>query len=75
MLAVARRMNASQIAADLAERIREGELHYRPGDQLPSYRELGDLYTVSASTIAKVILILKLQGLVEGEPGVGVFVR
>jgi DNA-binding GntR family transcriptional regulator len=70
---VPRRMTAAQIAADMEERIRSGE--YPAGSRLPSYRELGDIYSKSFSTIAKVVLMLKERGLVEGEPGVGVFVR
>lgn len=62
------------ILEDLTERIRTGEKGYRPGDQLPSYRELGDLYTVSFSTIAMVIRRLKDRGLVVGYPGRGTFV-
>lgn len=72
-MAVPRPMTAAQIADDMADRIRAGE--YAPGERLPSYRELGDLYQRSYSTIAKAILILKERGLVEGFAGMGVFVR
>lgn len=67
-----RRLTQRQIAVDLAERIRNGE--YPPGSQLPSYRQLADLYSVSVSTAQRVILILSVQGLVQGEPGRGTFV-
>jgi DNA-binding GntR family transcriptional regulator len=67
-------MSAIEIAEDLAERITAGERGYRPGEKLPSYRELAVLYGVGATTISVVILVLKERGLVEGAPGQGVFV-
>lgn len=65
-------MSAPEIADDLAQRIREGE--YAPGSPLPSYRELGDLYSVGYTTVSKVILILRERGLVVGVRGRGVYV-
>lgn len=66
------RMGLAEIVEDLRDRIHRGE--YPPGSRLPSYPELMELYSVSYSTIAKVILVLKARGLAVGEPGVGVFV-
>lgn len=65
-------MSVTQIADDMIERIYGGE--YPEGERLPTYRELGDVYSVSFSSIAKVIWILRDRGLVIGVPGVGVFV-
>ena len=65
-------MSQDDILEDLADRIRTGE--YAPGAQLPSYRELGDLYGVSFSTISMVIRRLKDRGAVYGVPGRGTFV-
>ena len=56
----------------MEDRIRAGE--YPPGSLLPSARELGDMYSIGTSTANKVYLILKVRGLAEGFPGVGVFV-
>lgn len=67
-----RRLTYRQIADDLADRIAKGE--YAPGDQLPSYAQLAALYNVSISTAARSIAILSDRGIVEGEPGRGVFV-
>ena len=62
-----------EIAADLRTRIDAGE--FRPGDKLPSTRVLSEHYTISAQAIARVISLLKADGLVEGRQGAGVFVR
>lgn len=65
-------MSSTQIADDIAERIRVGE--YQPGAKLPSYSELGQLYNCATSTAARVILILRERGLVVGVPGRGTYV-
>jgi GntR family transcriptional regulator len=66
-------MNAEQIARDLAERIATGE-YGEPGSQLPTYAALGALYSVSESTITKVMGLLRERGVVVGVPGRGTFV-
>ncbi len=66
-------MNAEQIARDLTDRIRSGE-YGEPGSQLPTYAALSVLYSVSESTITKVIGLLKERGIVVGVPGRGTFV-
>lgn len=65
-------MSATDIAADLTERIRDGE--YPAGSQLPTYRELMRLYDVGYTTIATVMLMLRERGVVVGVPGRGTYV-
>ena len=65
-------MNAEQIARDLTDRIKAGE-YGEPGTQLPTYAALADLYSVSESTITKVIGLLRERGLIVGVPGRGTF--
>jgi GntR family transcriptional regulator len=62
----------AEIAEDLAARIRSGE--YQPGDKLPSYKGIGELYSVLFSTAARAVALLRDRGLVVGAPGRGVFV-
>lgn len=66
-------MNAEQIARDLTDRITAGEYGV-PGSQLPTYAALAGLYSVSESTITKVIGLLRERGVVVGVPGRGTFV-
>jgi DNA-binding GntR family transcriptional regulator len=68
-----RRMTFTQIADDLAARIESGE--YPPHTELPSTRQLADLYSVSVGTIDKVHIVLRQRGLTYGVPGRGVFVE
>lgn len=65
-------MSYTEIAADLAARIRAGE--YKPGDQIPTYPQIQDLYNVSYATAARAVALLRDRGLVIGAPGRGVFV-
>lgn len=66
-------MNYRQIADDIRARIKIGE--YQPGQELPTYRQLADLYSVSVSTAARAYNVLHILGVIVGEPGRGVFVR
>jgi GntR family transcriptional regulator len=65
-------MTRYEIADDLTARIRAGE--YPPGSQLPPYRVLAELYSVSFTTIAAVVALLRDRRVVVGVPGRGVFV-
>ncbi|GAA2385655.1 hypothetical protein Cme02nite_72580 [Catellatospora methionotrophica] len=65
-------MTYAQIADDLAARIKGGE--YAAGAKLPSYNQLGELYSVGFSTIAKAVALLRDRGVVIGAPGRGVYV-
>ncbi|MEV4841978.1 winged helix-turn-helix domain-containing protein [Micromonospora matsumotoense] len=66
-------LSYTDIAADITSRIKGGE--YGPGAKLPSYSQLADLYSVSFSTAARAVALLRDRGVVIGAPGRGVFVR
>jgi GntR family transcriptional regulator len=66
-------LNADQVARDLTDRIAAGE-YGEPGSQLPTYAALAALYSVSESTVTKVIGLLRERGVVIGVPGRGTFV-
>jgi GntR family transcriptional regulator len=59
------------IAADLAEKIRNGS--YPPGTALPAQRELGAQYQVALATIRQSLQALSDDGLVVVEAGRGTF--
>ena len=56
----------------IQEFIREGIL--KPGDRLPSERELAERLQVSRSSLREAIRALELKGLVVSRPGAGTFV-
>lgn len=60
------------IAEEIAAQIETGIL--RPGDKLPSGRELQQHYGVSETTTRGAMVDLRARRLVYGRPGVGVFV-
>ncbi|MDT3397179.1 GntR family transcriptional regulator [Streptomyces sp. B1866] len=62
-----------QIAADLRGRIVRGEL--KPGDALPSERELTERWKVSRATVVKGLEVLRHEGLIETRQGTGSSVR
>ncbi len=57
---------------NITRQIEDGVL--RPGDRLPSAVQLCEQYDVSITVVRGAVLWLKAIGLVEGVPGVGVFV-
>lgn len=61
-----------QVADALRAEIREGR--YRPGDKLPSERELSERFEVSKVTARQAIVQLRAEGLVTSRVGYGVFV-
>lgn len=65
-------LSAEAIAADIVDRIRGGD--YAPGQKIETYQELAVLYRVSTSTIANMIVRLKVMGYLVGSQGRGVFV-
>lgn len=62
-----------QVANQLRTQITAGA--FAPGEQLPSERELVELYDVSRPTIRQAIGVLRTEGLVLAEHGRGLFVR
>lgn len=62
-----------RIAEHIREQIRSGQL--RPGDRLPSYAALGEEHGASYGTVRMALAVLRTEGWIAGEPGVGVFVR
>src|SRR5512133_3885586 len=61
-----------QVADALREEIRSGR--YRPGEKLPSERELSERFEVSKVTARQAIVQLRAEGLVTSRVGYGVFV-
>lgn len=62
-----------QIAADLRGRIVRGDL--KPGDTIPSERELTDRWSVSRSTVVSALNVLRQEGLIETRQGAGSTVK
>lgn len=62
----------AQVADSLRDEIHAGT--YRPGDQLPSERELRERFEVSGNTIRAALVQLRAEGLVVSHQGRGVFV-
>ncbi len=62
-----------QVAHHLRNRIARGDL--RPGDRVPSEREIVEQWGVSRATATKVLATLKAEGLVESRPGSHTTVR
>jgi GntR family transcriptional regulator len=62
-----------RIADALRQAIKEGA--YRPGDRLPSERELAAEYETARNTAREAVGILQAEGLVDVQHGKGAFVR
>ncbi len=61
-----------RIADDIRSKVRSGAL--RPGDRLPTKRELAVEYEVSMNTVDRALLVLTTDGTVVGQQGRGVYV-
>jgi len=61
-----------QLVDHLRSQIESGELG--PGDQLPSTAQLREQHNVSTTVVRRAILMLQMQGIVQGVHGLGVFV-
>lgn len=64
---------SEQVATRLETQIRAGLL--RPGDRLPSERELASMFSVSRTIIREALKLLEARGLLQIRVGNGVFVR
>jgi DNA-binding GntR family transcriptional regulator len=62
-----------RIADDLRHRIQDGEL--AAGERVPSRTQLSRRYTVSDRVAVEAVKVLMNEGLVEGRPGSGTYVR
>lgn len=62
-----------QIAGHIRDQIVRGDL--RPGDEVPSERELASSWNVARPTATKALEVLRVQGLVESRQGSGTYVR
>ncbi len=71
--AVVNRKLYIQIAEQITAAIESGE--FKPGQQLPSERDLAQELGVSRPTVREALIALEVAGLVEVKIGVGAFVR
>ncbi|MFG3439440.1 GntR family transcriptional regulator [Nonomuraea sp. NPDC047897] len=62
-----------QLVHQVKHALRLGAL--RPGDQLPTAREVVESLAINPNTVLKAYRELEREGLVEGRPGQGTFVR
>jgi GntR family transcriptional regulator len=62
-----------QLVQQVKQALRVGLL--TPGDQLPKVREVAGSLAINPNTVLKAYRELEIEGLVEGRPGVGTFVR
>jgi DNA-binding GntR family transcriptional regulator len=60
------------VVDSIRARIRSGEL--KPGDKLPTKREMAEQFIVSGQVIDSAILVLKQDGTIEGRQGKGIYV-
>jgi DNA-binding GntR family transcriptional regulator len=62
-----------RVAADIRRRVASGELP--PGTRLPAAKDIAEEMGVSRNTVNKAMTQLRHEGIVEGRPGYGTFVR
>ncbi|MBN6055331.1 GntR family transcriptional regulator, partial [Nonomuraea sp. RK-328] len=62
-----------QLVHQVKQALRLGTL--RPGDRLPTAREVVEALTINPNTVLKAYRELEREGLVEGRPGLGTFVQ
>jgi GntR family transcriptional repressor for pyruvate dehydrogenase complex len=66
------RKRYQQVADTLAQQIRSGA--FKPGDRLPSERDLAEQFGVSRPTLREAMIALEIQNLVEARHGSGIYV-
>jgi GntR family transcriptional regulator len=62
-----------QLVQQVKQALRVGLL--TPGDQLPKVRDVAQSLAINPNTVLKAYRELDIEGLVEGRPGVGTFVK
>ena len=62
-----------KIASGIAQLIQEGT--YRPGERIPSVRQMSKQQDVSISTVLQAYLVLENKGVIEARPQSGYYVR
>ena len=62
-----------QLVQQVKQALRVGLL--APGDQLPKVRDVAQALAINPNTVLKAYRELEIEGLVEGRPGTGTFVR
>ena len=62
-----------QLVQQVRQALRLGRL--APGDQLPSVREVSESLAINPNTVLKAYRELEIEGLAEGRPGVGTFIK
>jgi GntR family transcriptional regulator len=62
-----------QLVQQVKQALRVGLL--APGDQLPKVRDVAQSLAINPNTVLKAYRELELEGLAEGRPGVGTFVK
>ncbi|MFF5212857.1 GntR family transcriptional regulator [Streptosporangium sp. NPDC000396] len=62
-----------QLVHQVKQALRLGTL--RPGDKLPTAREVVDALAINPNTVLKAYRELEREGLVAGKPGLGTFVQ
>ena len=62
-----------QLTQQVKQALRVGLLE--PGDQLPKVREVAQSLAINPNTVLKAYRELEIEGLAEGRPGVGTFIR
>ena len=63
----------SQISGELKNRVISGQI--RPGDKLPSVREIAEEFSVNPNTVQRVFMELEKDGFTYSERGVGTFLK
>jgi GntR family transcriptional regulator len=62
-----------QLVQQVKQALRVGLLE--PGDQLPKVREVAQSLAINPNTVLKAYRELEIEGLAEGRPGIGTFIR